>query len=199
MERSDVCKVWYNNLLKFGKRIKSTSYEYGIIDHFGSSGNGEIFLAITSDNFLVGLKIISCSKVSSVEKEVENSRLVSKKAADIFLPLMEYFILEEDHEKFYVLVLKFFEGYVPLYSFFDKNLFHQEQREKIKGIVKQYLEIIHKLNIAHLDIDHSKILVHRKTQHVRFFDLGFSMQKSGTTEDQFRRLAQKDICSIEEI
>jgi hypothetical protein len=39
---------WYNRILKSGVWLKSNSSEYKIVKHIGSSGYGEMFLAITS-------------------------------------------------------------------------------------------------------------------------------------------------------
>lgn len=189
---------WYNVLLKSGMKIKSSSSEYKILEHFGSSGNGEIFLALTSDQFLVGLKIIL--QKTLIEKEVEHLRNGNKKLGDIILPYIDYFILQNDQDKYYIIVLKFFEGYIPLSKYLEKNLFHIEYRMKIKNMIKNHMEQIHaKLGIAHNDIDKNKILIHSKNQHIRFFDLGYSIEKFGYTDQEFLKFIQKDFDSIEKI
>lgn len=199
-------EIWYNRLLESGTKIKSSNSEYRILEHFGSSGNGEIFLAMTNNNFLVGLKIIlqGCTKRNltplHVETEVETLRSATKKTEDILLPFLEYFILENEQDKYYVIVLKYFEGYIPLSSYLDKNLFHLEQKMKIQSVLKKHFETIHsKLHIAHQDVNVNNVLIHSKTMHVRFFDLGFSISRFGNSDEQILKFTHKDFDSIEKI
>jgi serine/threonine protein kinase len=202
------CESWYNHLLKNGTKIKSSNSEYRILEHFGSSGNGEIFLGITLDHFLVGLKIILHENLiekkqmtpNYVQSEVESLRNSTKKVDDIVLPFLDYFILQNDQDRYYVFVFKYFEGYIRLSDYFEKNLFHQEHKIKIKNVIQKHFDHIHsKLNIAHNDLQNNNILIHNKSLHVRLFDLGFCLYKYRSTEEQFSSFIQKDFLSIEKI
>lgn len=202
------CEAWYNHLLKSGIKIKSPCSEYKILEHFGSSGNGEIFIGMTLDHFLVGLKIILHENVFEkkqttphcVESEVECLRNATKKVDDIVLPFLDYFILQNEKDKYYVFVFKYFEGYVRLCDYFEKNLFHMEHKIKIKNVIQKNFDLIHwKLNIVHNDLQQHNILIHSKSLHVRLFDLGFCLYKYRSTEEQFANFIHKDFESIEKI
>ena len=189
---------WYNRILKSGVWLKSNSSEYKIVKHIGSSGYGEMFLAITSENFLVGLKIILDQKY--IENEVESIRWANRKSQDVILPFLDYFILQMEQDKYYIIVLKYFEGYTTLHKYLDKNLFQNENRVKFQSMIKQLIEKIHNcLGMAHNDIDHHKILIHSKTQQIRFFDLGFCISKIGYSKEEFEKLLHKDFDMIENI
>lgn len=201
-------EIWYNRLLESSTKIKSSHTEYKILSHLGSSGNGEIFIAITSNNFIVGLKIILqntnyCKKNTTpthIEREVDIIRSSTKKVEDILLPFIDYFILEDESDKFYVIVFKYFEGYISLSKYLEKNLFQAELKSNIGKIITKHMEMIHnKLNISHQDINMNNILIHCKTMHIRFFDLGYCIEKFGYSNEEFLKFTHKDFDSIEKI
>jgi serine/threonine protein kinase len=189
-------QIWYNSLLK--TKLKSSSCEYQILEHMGPSGHGEIFLAITNDHFLVGIKIIM--NKDNMENELAYLRNINKKIQDVFLPFLDYFIIQNQDEKYYAIVSKFFEGYVSLKSYLDKNLFHVEQLEKLKITISDHIQHLHdKVGCVHNDIGNHNILIHSKTLHIRIFDLGYCIPKFGFTEEEFGKLVHKDFSAIKKI
>ena len=189
---------WYDKLIQENKTIKSSVNEYRILKHIGTSGYGEIFLALTVENFLVGLKIITNKKF--VESEVEHMRQCNRKINDIVLPLLDYFILSIQEDKYYILVMKYFEGFINLSEYLSKNIFHEEIKSKIKTSLIKFLEEIHqKIKIAHNDLDTNNILIHSKTLQIKIFDLGYCKTEFALSKQEFEHLKLKDKNLIERI
>jgi serine/threonine protein kinase len=184
---------WYNRVLS------SKDNQYNILRHLTSSGHGEIFLAITSENYLVGLKIFMDKKC--LENEGENLKLVQRKIEDTFLPYLDYFIVNIDCHSYYVMVMKYFEGWILLSDYLSKCLFHDEQRSNIKTKIEIIVHKLHRLSIVHHDIDMNKILIHSKNGNIRLIDLGFCMTRffHDVTEEEFEKMKQRDLDMLEEL
>lgn len=186
-------ETWYNKLLE--SNVKSLSSEYKILKHLGASGNGQLFLGITIDNFLVTLKIFLEKKF--VESEVEQMKLLKKKSVDCCLPFIDYFIIDmENKEKCYVIVMKFFEGYVILSDHLKKCMF---PIANVKEQIEKFVTTMHKNQIAHNDIDVGNVLIHCKTGQIKMIDLGFCFYKFDISEDQFKIFVQRDFQLINQL
>ena len=188
-------EIWYNKLLE--SNVKSMSSEYRILKHFGPSGHGQLFLAITSENFLVALKIILEKRY--VEIEVEQMKQIKKKCVESCLPFIDYFILQQDGDQCYIIVMKYFEGYIILSDYLNKNPFHLENLAGIKLQIKKQMEMIHQNQIAHNDIDLGNILIHSKSGIVKIIDLGFCIYKFDITNEQFKLAVQRDLHLIDNL
>jgi len=184
--REFVIEDWYNQVLM------SKDNHYTILKHLTTSGLGEIFLCITSDNYLVILKIFM--ENIFLEGEIEQIKKINKNE-DWLLPFLDYFIIEFNEEKYYIVVLKFFEGWITLEEHLNKCLFYEEQIEYFKSKVKDLVEKIHKYSICHNDIDKNKILVHPKSNQIRFLDLGFCINKNTRRipDDKFSQILKSEI------
>jgi len=178
---------WYNKILS------SKDNQYFILKHLTSSGHGELFLAITSENYLVGLKIFMDKRY--LENEIENVKLVQRKIEDIFLPYLDYFIVNIDLNSYYVMVMKYFEGWILLSEYFSKCLFHYEQKTIIKSKLEMMIHKLHKFSIVHYNIDIDKILIHSKNGNIRLLDLGFCMTRffHDVDEEEFEKMKQRDL------
>jgi serine/threonine protein kinase len=186
-KKSIVIEDWYNRILE------SKDNQYHILRHLSTSGNGEFFLAMTSDHYLVSLKIFLNKKY--LENEVENLKIVHRKIEDSFLPYLDYFIISVEDDKYYIIVLKFFEGWIPLSDYIPKCLFYDDQRELIKTKLGLIIHKLHRLSIVHNDLDTSKILIHSKNGHIRLMDLGFCVTRFGMniTEEDLEKMKKKDL------
>lgn len=184
---------WCNRVLL------SKDNQYNILRHLTSSGYGEFFLAITSENYLVGLKIFMDKKY--LENEIENLKLVQRKIEDTFLPYLDYFIVNIDSNLYYIMVMKYFEGWILLSDYLSKCLFHDEQRNNIKNKLEMIVHKLHGLSIVHHDIDIDKILIHSKNGNIRFMDLGFCMTRFShdVREEEFEKMKQRDLDMLSEL
>jgi serine/threonine protein kinase len=182
-----VIEDWYNRILE------SKDNQYHILKHLSTSGNGEFFLAMTSDHYIVSLKIFMEKK--DLENEVENIKCVHRKIEDTFLPYLDYFIISLEDEKYYIMVMKYFEGWILLSDYIMKSLFYVDQKEQIKKKLELIIYKLHKLSIAHNDLDTNKILIHSKNGNIRLMDLGFCVTRFGMnlSEEDFERKKKKDI------
>jgi serine/threonine protein kinase len=189
--KSILMEDWYNRILE------SKDNQYHILKHLSTSGNGEFFLAMTSDHYLVSLKIFLNKKY--LENEVENLKLVHRKIEDSFLPYLDYFILSVEDDKYYIMVMKYFEGWITLSDYIHKSLFYNEQREQIKTKLELIINKLHRLSIVHNDLDTSKILIHSKNGNIRLMDLGFCVTRFGMnlTEEDLERIKKKDLEMLE--
>lgn len=178
---------WYNKILS------SKDNQYHILKHLSTSGYGECFLAMTSENYLVCLKIFMEKKY--LENEIENLKLVNRKLEDIFLPYLDYFIINSDSESFYIMVMKYFEGWIIVSDYLKKCLFYEEQKSQIQNKLNIIVHKLHKLQIIHHDIDVHTILVHSKTTHIRLLDLGFCITRfsNSLSEEDFEIMKRKDM------
>ena len=185
--KSIVIEDWYNRILV------SKDNQYHILKHLSTSGNGEFFLAMTSDHYLVSLKIFMEKKY--LENEVENLKYIHRKIEDTFLPYLDYFIISLEEDKYYIMVMKYFEGWILLSDYIHKCLFYDDQREQIKTKLELIIYKLHRLSIAHNDLDTSKILIHSKNGNIRLMDLGFCVTRFGMnlTEEDFERIKKKDL------
>ena len=171
----------------------SKDNQYRILKHLSSSGNGILLLAITSDHYLVCLKIFVDKKV--LENESELLRNVQRKIEDSFLPYLDYFIVDVEEKKYYIMVMKYFEGWIVLSDYLTKCLFHQEQRNQIIVKLESILNKIHKLGIVHQDLKPTRILIHSKMLHIRMIDLGDCITRfsENISEEEFQDLKIKDL------
>jgi serine/threonine protein kinase len=181
------------------RALLSKDNQYNILRHLTSSGYGEFFLAITSENYLVGLKIFMDKKY--LENEIENLKLVQRKIEDTFLPYLDYFIVNIDSNLYYIMVMKYFEGWILLSDYLSKCLFHDEQRNNIKNKLEMIVHKLHGLSIVHHDIDIDKILIHSKNGNIRFMDLGFCMTRFShdVREEEFEKMKQRDLDMLSEL
>jgi serine/threonine protein kinase len=183
------------------------STEYKILRHLGPSGKGQLFLAITSENFLVALKIILDKKY--VETEVEQLKSLKKKNIECCLPFIDYFIIEQEdkRDQYYIIVMKYFEGYVLLSDFLNKSPF---QLTNLKDQIKRFIEVMHKNHIVHSDIHLGNILIHSKSGQIKIIDLGFCISKFGNqlfgdteplgiSDEQFKLLVQRELQLIDNL
>jgi serine/threonine protein kinase len=163
-----VIEEWYNQVLL------SKDNHYLILKHLTTSGLGELFLSITKDNYLVVLKIFIENKY--LENEIESTKLVNKKE-DCILPYLDYFIIKLNNENYYVMVFKYFEGWISLREHLEKCLFQAEQKEYFESKILNVIDKVHNYSIVHNDLDDTKILIHPKTNHIKLLDLGFCITK----------------------
>ena len=91
--------------------------------------------------------------------------------------------------------MKYFEGWIVLSDYLNKCLFHDEQKTQIKIKLDLILHRLHRLSIAHNDIDTHTILIHSKNYQIRLMDLGFCITRFALniSEDEFKNMKQKDI------
>lgn len=186
-ERKEIIiEDWYNQVLM------SKDTHYLILKHLTTSGLGEIFLSITSDNYLVILKIFMENRY--LETEIELTKLVNKKE-DCILPFLDYFIIDFNGDKYYIVVLKFFEGWITLEQHLNKCLFYEEQKLFFQDKIRVILQKIHKYSIVHNDLDKNKILVHPKINQIRLIDLGFCIYKISRkiSDEEFQNLINNDL------
>lgn len=183
----------------YGQILVSKDNKYCVLKHFTRSGYGEMFLSITSDNYLVLLKVFT--NKNDLENEVTNVRVVQKTMDESFLPYLDYFITKIEDENFYVLVMKYFEGWILLSDYLKKNLFYEEQRSHIKDKLETIIQKLHKMSIVHHDIDPTKILVHSKTGHIRMMDLGYCITRfsMNVSDEDFQSLKDEDIEMLESL
>jgi hypothetical protein len=188
-----IIEDWYNRILS------SKDNQYFILKHLTTSGHGEIFLAITNDNYLVCVKIFMEKKY--LDFEVDTLKNFQKRLDDILLPYLDYFIIHHEDHNYYIIVMKYFEGWILLSDFSNKCLFYEEQRDHIHTKVKSIITKLHTSMIIHHDIDKRNILIHSKTLQIRLIDLGYCIHKigKGLSEDEFRRLIQNDFDMIQNI
>jgi serine/threonine protein kinase len=178
---------WYNRILE------SKDNQYHILKHLSTSGKGEFFLAMTSENYLVSLKIFMDKK--ELENEVENLKYVHRKIEDTFLPYLDYFIISLDEDKYYIMVMKYFEGWILLSDYINKHLFYDDQKIQIKSKLDLIIYKLHRLSIAHNDLDATKVLIHSKNGNIRLMDLGFCVTRFGMnlSEEEFEKTKLKDL------
>lgn len=186
-KKTIVIEDWYNRILE------SKDNQYHILKHLSTSGKGEFFLAITSENYLVSLKIFMEKKY--LENEVENLKMVHRKMEDTFLPFIDYFIISIEEDKYYIMVMKYFEGWILLSDYMNKHLFYDDQRLQIKTKLEFIICKLHRLSVAHNDLDPTKILIHSKNNNIRLIDLGFCVTRFGMnlSEEDFEKEKLKDI------
>lgn len=178
---------WYNRILR------SKDNQYQILKHLSTSGHGEFFLAMTSDHYLVSLKIFT--KKRHLENEVENLKMVHRKFEDIFLPYLDYFIISIDDDKYYVIVMKYFEGWILLSDYLKRYFIYDEQRQQIKTKLDCIVSKLHRLSIAHNDLDPTKVLIHPKNGNIRMIDLGFCVTRfhMNISDEEFEKTKLKDL------
>jgi len=182
-----VIEEWYNRILE------SKDNQYHIIKHLSTSGNGEFFLAMTSEHYLVSLKIFIDKKY--LENEVENLKIVHRKMDDTVLPYLDYFIISINGNKYYIMTMKYFEGWVLLSDYINKHLFYDDQKLQIKAKLELIIYKLHSLSISHNDLYPNKILIHSKNGNIRLMDLGFCVTRFGMnlSEEEFENEKLKDI------
>lgn len=176
--------------------ITSKDNEYYILKHFTTSGNGEFFIAITSEHYLVGLKIFVDKKHS--DKEIENLKIVQNRIHDVFLPYLDYFIVNHTDGKYYIMVVKYFEGWIRLSDYLRKCLFYEEQKLSIISKIESSIQKLHQLSIVHQDIYEEKVLIHANSGHIRIIDLGFCLKpfEDNLSIEEFKALKEKDFVML---
>jgi serine/threonine protein kinase len=173
--------------------IDSKDNKYHIIRYLCRSGYGEVYLAITSDRYLVSLKLFD--NKNHIDHFIENAKNVHRKMGEYFLPYVDYFISNIDNKKYYIMVMKYFEGWVLLSEYLNKNIFYEEQKIRIKTEIEKIIHRLHQISIVHNDINSENIVIHSKSNHVRIIDLGYCITRfeENLTEDEFEKLKNIDM------
>lgn len=176
-----------------GQNLISKDKKYEIIKYFGSSGFGHFLMAITSDHYLVILKILNDNK--NYEYEVETIKNVQKTLGDYFLPFLDYFIFTKEKHHYPILVFKFIEGYIPLSQYLDGYMFFHDIKLAIKEDLTEKIKKIHQLSLAHNSLDFKTILIHPYSRDIKFMDLGFCLNRwmNQLSENEFKERTDKDI------
>ena len=173
--------------------IYSKDNKYHILKHLSRSGYGDVYLAITSEQYLVSLKIFD--NKNHIDHFLENSKNIHRKIEDSFLPYLDYFIANIDNKKYYIVVMKYFEGWILLSDYLHKNIFYEDQKIQIKSKLETIIRRLHQLSIVHHDIEPNNIVIHSKSNHVRFIDLGYCITryKDNLSEEEFESFKEIDM------
>jgi serine/threonine protein kinase len=170
---------------------------FTIIKYFGQSGFGHLFIALTSENYLVILKIFNDNK--NYSNEVESIKNAQKILNEYLLPYLDYFIYtSKDHFNYPILVFKFMEGYIPLSQHLKDFLFFQDLILALKEELNQILQKIHKLSLVHNALNLDLILIHPENGQIKFFDLGFCIHRwvNKLSENEFKQQIEKDLMFV---
>lgn len=158
-----------SNIKTIGPKEDPT--RYSVAKLLGQGQYGAVYIGYDNQNQSIALKFLSNKK--DYEKERDCLKHIKKVCGKYILCYIDDFSVVINETFVYCIITEYIAGYKVFSNYIEENLpLKKETTDKILNNIATALEIIHGIQVEHMDLHEDNILIDPETLNVKLIDFG---------------------------